>query len=31
MKIGIATDHAGYTLKEQLKGDLKAAGHDIVD
>ena len=31
MRIGIATDHAGFALKEQLKGDLKAAGHDIVD
>ena len=31
MKIGIATDHAGYALKEQLKKNLTAAGQEVVD
>jgi hypothetical protein len=29
MKIGIATDHAGYALKEQLKKNLTAAGQEV--
>ncbi len=31
MRIGIAADHAGLTLKEQLKNDLHTAGHEITD
>lgn len=31
MKIYIAADHAGYELKETIKGFLSAAGHDVVD
>lgn len=31
MKIGIAADHAGFTLKEELTKDLRKAGHEVVD
>ena len=31
MRIGIATDHGGFTLKEELLGQLRAAGHEVVD
>jgi ribose 5-phosphate isomerase B len=31
MKIHIATDHAGYELKEAVKEHLDAAGHTVVD
>jgi ribose 5-phosphate isomerase B len=31
MRIGIAADHAGFAVKEQLKNDLHRAGHEIVD
>jgi ribose 5-phosphate isomerase B len=31
MKVGIATDHGGFSLKEDLVARLRAAGHDIVD
>jgi ribose 5-phosphate isomerase B len=31
MRIGIATDHGGFDLKEELVGQLRAAGHEIVD
>jgi ribose 5-phosphate isomerase B len=31
MRIGIATDHGGFRLKEELVARLKAAGHDVVD
>jgi ribose 5-phosphate isomerase B len=31
MRLGIATDHGGFSLKEDLLGRLKAAGHEIVD
>jgi ribose 5-phosphate isomerase B len=31
MRLGIATDHGGFTLKEELLGRLRAAGHDVVD
>lgn len=31
MKIGLATDHGGYELKEELKIKLKDIGYDIVD
>lgn len=31
MKIGIATDHGGFGLKEELVGRLRAASHDVTD
>jgi len=31
MRVGIATDHGGFSLKEELTARLRAAGHEIVD
>jgi ribose 5-phosphate isomerase B len=31
MKIGFASDHAGYDLKERLKAWALAHGHEVVD
>ena len=31
MQLGIATDHGGFRLKEDLVTRLRAAGHDVVD
>lgn len=31
MRIGIATDHGGFVLKEQLLAYLREAGHEVVD
>jgi ribose 5-phosphate isomerase B len=31
MHLGIATDHGGFRLKEDLLARLRAAGHDVVD
>jgi len=31
MRVGIATDHGGFGLKEELVARLRAAGHDVVD
>jgi len=31
MRIGIATDHGGFSLKEELVERLRDAGHEIVD
>ena len=31
MRIGIAADHGGFGLKEELRGRLNAAGHEVVD
>ena len=31
MHVGIATDHGGFELKEDLAARLRAAGHDVVD
>jgi ribose 5-phosphate isomerase B len=31
MRIGIATDHGGYGLKEELVTNLRGAGHEVVD
>jgi len=30
-KIAIASDHAGYLMKAQLRDHLKKAGHDVLD
>jgi ribose 5-phosphate isomerase B len=31
MRIGIATDHGGFALKEELLAHLREAGHEVVD
>jgi ribose 5-phosphate isomerase B len=31
MKVGIATDHGGFGLKEELVAQLRGAGHEVVD
>ena len=31
MKVGIATDHGGFGLKEELAAQLRRAGHEVVD
>lgn len=31
MRIGIAADHGGFTLKEHLISALRAAGHEVTD
>jgi ribose 5-phosphate isomerase B len=31
MHVGIASDHGGFALKEDLVVRLRAAGHDVVD
>ena len=31
MRIGIATDHGGFDLKEKLVGKLREAGHEVVE
>jgi ribose 5-phosphate isomerase B len=31
MRLGIATDHGGFELKQTLMTRLKAAGHEVVD
>jgi ribose 5-phosphate isomerase B len=31
MRVGIATDHGGFSLKEDLVAHLRAADHDVVD
>jgi ribose 5-phosphate isomerase B len=31
MRIGIATDHGGFDLKEELVVHLRQAGHEVVD
>jgi ribose 5-phosphate isomerase B len=31
MRIGIATDHGGFELKEELVAHLRKAGHKVVD
>jgi ribose 5-phosphate isomerase B len=31
MRVGIATDHGGFGLKEELVAKLRAAGHEVVD
>jgi ribose 5-phosphate isomerase B len=31
VRVGIATDHAGFALKEELVAHLREAGHKVVD
>jgi len=31
MRVGIATDHGGFGLKQDLVAHLRAAGHEVVD
>jgi RpiB/LacA/LacB family sugar-phosphate isomerase len=31
MRVGIATDHGGFELKEELAAYLRKAGHELVD
>jgi ribose 5-phosphate isomerase B len=31
MRVGIATDHGGFGLKEELLNQLRWAGHEVVD
>src|SRR2546426_10968924 len=31
MRVGIATDHGGFGLKEELIAHLRATGHEVVD
>ena len=31
MRVGIATDHGGFALKEELAAYLQQAGHEVVD
>jgi len=31
MRVGIATDHGGFALKEDLLAHLREAGHEVID
>src|SRR5262245_66673127 len=31
MRVGIATDHGGFGLKEEIVAQLRKAGHEVVD
>jgi ribose 5-phosphate isomerase B len=31
MRIAVASDHAGFALKEQIRSTLSAKGHEVVD
>jgi ribose 5-phosphate isomerase B len=31
MRVGIATDHGGFGLKEEMMAQLRRAGHEVVD
>ena len=31
MRVGIASDHGGFVLKEQIAELLRGAGHEVVD
>lgn len=31
LRIGLAADHAGFTLKREIADALQSAGHEVVD
>src|SRR5262245_26002478 len=31
MRVGIATDHGGFEVKEELLAQLRASGHEVID
>src|SRR5262245_3490933 len=31
MRVGLATDHGGFALKEEMLAQLRASGYDVVD
>src|SRR5262249_55198811 len=31
MKVAVGSDHAGFTLKQEVAASLRAAGHDVLD
>ncbi|MFZ5449498.1 MAG: RpiB/LacA/LacB family sugar-phosphate isomerase [Thermodesulfobacteriota bacterium] len=31
MRLGVAADHGGFELKEQMKEDLKTMGYEVID
>ena len=31
MRVGIATDHGGFDLKQKLVAELRQAGHEVTD
>ena len=31
MRVGIASDHGGFALKEQIADLLRGSGHEVVD
>src|SRR5204863_2125990 len=31
MRVGICTDHGGFSLKEELLAQLRAAGYEVID
>jgi ribose 5-phosphate isomerase B len=31
MRVGIATDHGGFRLKDEMVGKLRAAGYEVID
>jgi ribose 5-phosphate isomerase B len=31
VKLVISSDHAGFTLKEEMRANLTAAGHEVID
>ena len=31
MRVGLAADHGGFELKEQIKGEIRSLGHEIED
>jgi len=31
MRVGIASDHGGFDLKQELVAQLRTAGHEIID